>query len=404
MYLTRYLSQYKQFPSSLSLPPPEGPNSGYLVIQDEDSIGTTCFGLCKDKYIHEMPFPQNKILTVEYSTTSGHNPTTGTQNHVRYTDDVYFIPALNQPLSSNRYYVIKAHGRHKGEAYATSNEEETCCCFNTIKEMKPRELDHKDVYQQIEVIALEMTCCGPSGYVARSVAQDGVPPRFLARKGWKVYTSTPRHYQLCEAQGINYSLRARLPQFDFPLSTKSSEIMVVGKWYSPFMFINEEGKLKDQMKRSMFYEITLEQQWKQIYEGENNLNDHNNFVAVDVSVQREVALLFGNEALHNHTQVTEGVIWFSTVNGEGRGGESKVGLSSAVMERMRWEQERVGWVGGNEKQVRIERVEEFEGGKDGWKKYGCYVLVERFVFKRMDGSLLLTYEFRHAHQIRSKWE
>ncbi|XP_043718172.1 uncharacterized protein LOC122666122 [Telopea speciosissima] len=400
MYVTRYLSQYKQLPSSLSLPPPEGPNSGYLVIQDEDSVGTTCFGLCKDTYIREMPFPQDKRLTVRYSTGVGKNERT-------YHDDVFFIPALNQPLSSNRYYVIKAHGRHKGEAYASSNEDDkvTCCFFDCTTDVKPRELDYEDIYQQIEITAFE-SCLGPSGYVAKSVAQDGFPPRFLARKGWEVNTSTPRNYQLCEAQGINASLRTRLPQFDFPLSSKTSGTVGVGKWYSPFVFIKEEGKLKDQMKRSMFYEIKLEQQWKQIYESENNLNDHN-FVVVDVSVQKEVALLFGNEALHNHTQVTEGVIWFSNVNGGGRGGEvgeSKVGLSSAIVERMRWEQERVGWVGGGEKQVRVERVEEFQGGNNGWKKYGCYIFVERFVFTRMDGSLLLTYEYRHAHQIRSKWE
>ncbi|KAJ4961970.1 hypothetical protein NE237_021880 [Protea cynaroides] len=399
MYVTRLLSHYQKFPSSLSLPPPEGPNSGYLVIQDEESVGTTCFGLCKDDCIREMPFPQDKNLTVSYST--------GSQEHRQnYKDHVYFIPVLNEPLSSNRYYVIKARGRHTGEAFASSSgdDEATCCCFNFVTDLKPRELDHEDVYQQIEIAVWE-SCLGSSGYVARSVAQDGIPPRFLARKGWKVYASTPRHYQLSEAQGVNTSLRARLPRFEFPLSSnKSSETMVVGKWDSPFMFIKEEEKLKDQMKRSMFYEITLQQQWKQIYECENHLNDHN-FVVVDVSVQREVALLSGAEALHNHTNVTEGVIWFSTVNGAAAGGESsRVGLSSAVVKRMRWEQERVGWVGGKENQVRVERVEEFQGGKNGWKKYGCYVLVERFVFKRMDGSLLLTYEYRHAHQIRGKWE
>ncbi|KAJ4962043.1 hypothetical protein NE237_021953 [Protea cynaroides] len=335
-----------------------------------------------------MPFPENKNLTVRYSSGSGENQTD-------YTDCVSFIPVLNQPLSSNRYYIIEAHGRHTGDAYASSSEDDkgTCCCFTFVKDLKHRELDPDDVNQQIEITTLE-SCMGPIGYVARSVAQDGYPPRFLARKGWSVYASNPRHYQLGEAQGVDDSLRAHLQQFDFPLSGKSSETLVVGKWYSPFMFVKEEEKLKHQMKRSMFYEITLEQQWKQIYQCENNLDNHN-FVAVDVSVQREAALLFGREALHNQTNVTEGVIWFSTVNGAAAGGvSSKVRLSSAVVERMRWEQERVGWVGGKEKQVRVDRVEEFQGGKNGWKKYSCYVLVERSVFKRMDGSLLLTYEFR----------
>ncbi|CAB4295499.1 unnamed protein product [Prunus armeniaca] len=74
---------------------------------------------------------------------------------------------------------------------------------------------------------------------------------------------------------------------------------------------------------------------------------------------------------------------------------------------MKWEQGRVGWVGGNERRVRVERVEEFGGTGGRWKRFGCYVLVERFVLKRMsmNGSLaLLTYDFKHTHQIRSKWE
>jgi hypothetical protein len=51
----------------------------------------------------------------------------------------------------------------------------------------------------------------------------------------------------------------------------------------------------------------------------------------------------------------------------------------------------------------VKRVEEF-GGDGGWKKFGCYVLVERFVLRRMDGSLVLTNDFKHTHQVRSKWE
>ena len=80
-----------------------------------------------------------------------------------------------------------------------------------------------------------------------------------------------------------------------------------------------------------------------------------------------------------------------------------MGLSLEVFERMKWEQERAGWVGGNERHVAVKRVEEF-GGIGGWKKFGCYVLVERFVLKRLHGSLVLNYDFKHTHQIRCKWE
>jgi hypothetical protein len=55
------------------------------------------------------------------------------------------------------------------------------------------------------------------------------------------------------------------------------------------------------------------------------------------------------------------------------------------------------------------------GGREGdtgeWRSlevmggnFGFYVLVERFEVKRMDGSLVLTYDFNHINQIREKWE
>lgn len=107
MYVTRPLSSYKRCPETVSLAPSEGPNSGYLVLFDEESETTTCFGLCKDKYIKYLPFPQNKNLTVTYSTGTGQNQST-------HHDSVFFIPVLDEPLSSNRYYVICRKGKHKG--------------------------------------------------------------------------------------------------------------------------------------------------------------------------------------------------------------------------------------------------------------------------------------------------
>lgn len=100
MYVTRFLSHYRNNPESLSLPP-EGPNSGYLVIQDQESVIYSCFGLCKDtvRYLTHLPFPHNKFLTTEFAEI------------FRY---VRFFPLLNQPLSTNLYYVIEPHGKHKG--------------------------------------------------------------------------------------------------------------------------------------------------------------------------------------------------------------------------------------------------------------------------------------------------
>ncbi|XP_042495599.1 uncharacterized protein LOC122074716 [Macadamia integrifolia] len=391
MYATKPLSLYKESSSSLSLPPLEGPNSGYLVIQNEESVETSCFGLCKDTKIREFPFPQNRMLTVKF--TEHH----GESSRVRCFQ-VYFIPVLNQPLSSNKYYVIKARGKHKGEAYTSSTEENMVnCCFCTcLKDVKTRALDPHDPYQQFEITHLQH-CCS-NGFIANSVAPDGFPPYFLRRRqGWDIKTSTLLQPPLGDANGLNKSLRAQLPKFDVPLTSKNSELMVIGKWYCPFMFVKEE----DKFEKSVFYEMTLEQQWEKIYECENNLSK-SNVVILDVNVQTEVALLFGKEAVNGDPDVVNGVMWFrSLTNTKGKG--SSLGLSLSIIERMKWEQERVGWLGGQQKQGRIQRVEEF-GEKIGWKKYACYILVERFALKRMDGSLLLTYEYRHAHQIHSKWE
>ena len=111
MYVTRPLSMYKRSPDALSLPPPEGPSSGILVIQDEESEPTCCFGLCKSSDIKDLPFPQNKSLEHRY--TTGIGIACNTTHHFQ---DVVFIPVLNQPLSSYRYYVIQPHGKHKGYA------------------------------------------------------------------------------------------------------------------------------------------------------------------------------------------------------------------------------------------------------------------------------------------------
>ncbi|CAN1296165.1 hypothetical protein LINPERPRIM_LOCUS23052 [Linum perenne] len=107
MYVTRPLSLYRRDPSAASSPPPEGPNSGILVIQDEEAQPTSCFGLCNSSQVKDLPFPQNKNLQVRYTSQAGDT----THTSVNY---VVFIPALGQPLSSNRYYVINRRGNHKG--------------------------------------------------------------------------------------------------------------------------------------------------------------------------------------------------------------------------------------------------------------------------------------------------
>ncbi|KAL6190234.1 hypothetical protein ACLB2K_036632 [Fragaria x ananassa] len=351
MYVTRPLSMYRRSPESLSAPTPEGPNSGYLVLHDAESDETTCFGCCDETQVKDLPFPQNKDLSVGYSSDS---------------DEVVFIPVLDKPLSANAYHAWKVCTNSKKENMVDG------WFGKTVIDVIPEPLDPSDIYQQIEMIPRRQR----GSFTAKSVASDGVPPYFLRRKGWPVTMARPRYYQLGEAPGLNSSKRSDLPGFDFPLSKDCSEAVVVGKWHCPFLFIKEGGlKLKHQVKQCMFYEMRLEQRWEKIFdkynEGKSNIGCSMLMLCLWMHLSKERQFLLQ---------------------------EMKFLLIITMQE------ERVGWVSGDERQVRVERVEEF-GGTGEWKKFACYVLVERFVLKRLhDMSALLAYDFKHAHQIRSKWK
>ncbi|GAB4849595.1 hypothetical protein Ancab_004390 [Ancistrocladus abbreviatus] len=389
MYVTRPLSRYKNSPNSVSLPSPEGPNSGYLVLKDAESTATSCFGMCESHAITDMPFPQNKPLSINYDSD----------------DDkaIFLIPVINKPLSSNRYYAVKARGRHKGEALACSKEQEkvSCCfCCEHVKDAKPRPLDPDDIYQQFE-FSPSTTCTGSSAFIAKSAAPDGYPPSFLRREGLTIRTSITKNFakHMGEAAGLDSALRAQLPNLDFPLSRECCQSTVVGHWHCPFMFV-KDGSLQDQMKKSMFYSMILERKWEQIFAVENN-NDQGNIVLVDVVVPRGVVNVGKTNSVVDEQNEVNGIVWFKGI--DRKGGVSIVGLSSLIVERIMWEQERAGWVRGNRMHERVIRTEEY-GGVGRWRKFGLYVLVERYVLTRMDGSLVLTYEFKHTHQMRSKWE
>lgn len=106
MYATRRLSELLKS-AELVAAPPDGPNSGYLVIQDEESVTYSCFGCCKNRFLNHLPFPQDKELTLRYTTNSGQASHTS-------LNPLFFIPLLNHPLSSNRYYSIDPHGKRIG--------------------------------------------------------------------------------------------------------------------------------------------------------------------------------------------------------------------------------------------------------------------------------------------------
>ncbi|KAL6566420.1 hypothetical protein OROGR_002035 [Orobanche gracilis] len=393
MYVTRPLSQLLKSPDLLTERQSDGPNSGYLVIQDEESETYSCFGCCKNRTLKDLPFPQNKELLIRYTTS------TGDATHVSQ-DAVFLIPVLNQPLSSNRYYAIVPHGKRKGQAFTCSREENktTYCFCRCVKDVKPRPLDPHNIYQQFQIAPNEALCGESGSFFATSIASDGFPPYFFRREGWTVHTKTPHDFKLDIAQGLDSKLRARLPEFNFSLSQKSSEPFVIGKWYCPFVFVRE-GTLRDQVARSMYYELTLEQRWEQIFTCINSANDAR--VAIDVVLENQEVFVGGSKGEWNEKSIGDEVIWFTSY---GSGGEKvSVGLRVEIVERMKWEQERGGWVGGDERRVRINKVEEFkEGG--GWSVFGCYVLIERFNLKRMDGSLVLCCDFKHFHNMKTKWE
>lgn len=291
------------------------------------------------------------------------------------------------------------------EAYINSKEEDldTFCFCNAVSDsdVPLHPLDINDTHQEFEIYPRRSKVTFRSGFSAKSVAPNGYPPRFLSRR-WKVSASTSSDSSLGEASGVNEALRASKPEFKFSLAKKSSESIDVGKWYCPFMFIKEGAHktLKEEMRKSMFYEMTLEQKWERIFSCENE-NGMGNTVNVDAVVQKEVVVIAGWEAVIGESDISEGFLWFNSFNNVGQ--KSSVGLSTAIVDRMKWEQERVGWNDGKEKLVRVKKVEEFKG-TNVWKKFGCYALVETFVLKTLDGSVVLTYAFKHHDQLRSKWQ
>ncbi|XVE53110.1 hypothetical protein DITRI_Ditri02bG0178100 [Diplodiscus trichospermus] len=392
MYVTRPLSLYRKSPSALEAEPPaEGPYSGYLVIKDEaaEEQDTFCFGACKRKGVEKLPFPQDKLLNVVHSSDVEETMVTR----------VWFIPVLDQPLSSNRYYVIRAKGRYKGLACTSSREIDTkLCCFfsDVISDEKPKPFDHRNVYQQFKIHRHHR-----HSFFAKSVATDSIPPKFLRKNGWELRISRSYRLQLNDALGLDSSLRARLPNINFPMYSKKSPSVVVGQWYCPFIFVKEESRPRRQMKKSLFYTMTLEQWWQQIHSCDKD-NDEQNIVKFSKSVQREFNSVYGMQAEKDNKISHGGFRWFRTRPRNDRR-RASVGLSLAIMEKIRWLQEEGGWYNGEVSEERIEREEEIRS-EYGWRRFACYMLVESFNLRRMDGTLVLRHDFRHTHKIQSKWE
>ncbi|KAJ1276856.1 hypothetical protein BS78_05G248300 [Paspalum vaginatum] len=382
MYVTRPLSRYLANPTAAAEAPPEGPGSGFLVVVQARAC---CWGLCRDRAVRSLPFPQSQQLSLKQDDTphpaetaaeclpeilgmcldclagsSGGGGGPPGNKIATLPDYAVFVPVVGEPLSSRRYYVVRADSKHTGKVSACSTEEDkTTCCFCSItNDVPPRSFDRGDVYQQ-------------NGFRAVAVAEDGIPPDYLRKKkGWK-------------AVGM------ASPTYDH------ASVVVVGRWYVPFLFVKADGerRLKDQFRRCTFYEMTLEQSWEQIYSREGS--EPAEEVTVTATVRRFTALLGGTDAVQ--PQADGGVMWFrppaAGMTAVGAGG---VGLDMVLWERMRWAREEL---------ERIERVERRDGagGLGQWRKIACYLLVERFVLRRTDGSVALACEFRFTNKIRAKW-
>ncbi|XP_074276828.1 uncharacterized protein LOC141600486 [Silene latifolia] len=343
------INQYECKTSRAALSqPPEGPNSGYLVIEDDKPASNSYFKSYKNPgtIIKGLPFPQNKGLSIEYQ-----------DDEYTYQSKVYLIPVINQPLSSNLYYVIQADGKHQGIVPISNG--------NNIVTGREYQIFEFSVTKTPDNTAL---------FLAKSVANDGHPPKLLRNKyGRKINCNTTNSFTLKHVYGLNPFLRAQLPEFNFPMSQQWSKPLVVGTWYCPFMFIME-GSEKERVKNSVFYEMTLEQRWERVFSVDNNngYGDEKK-VTVDVVVQTEVVRIGGEAAVRAYGSMDKEVVWFKSRDKE-------VGLSKLIMDRIIWEEERVGWVKGNqEKELRIIKEEVYEG-VNGWMSFGCYVLVESFVF------------------------
>ncbi|CAL4998619.1 unnamed protein product [Urochloa decumbens] len=383
MYATKPLSLFKSHPEAASRPPPEGRNSGYLVVKGPDDGGdneTCCWGTCGGTRVRDLPFPQNRILTVRYTEHHGESSTT-------YADAVVFVPVPDLPLSSNRYCPVIAKGKRRGLVRACSREEDMvpCCFCRCISDVDPRPFDPADIYQQIEIVPRRR-----GRFTARAVAPDGFPYFLYRKKCWRVYASKPKDDSfdlIGEALGLNAALRSRqlssildaFPAAPAPAGTA----VVVGKWYTPFFLVVEGGVApREQMERGAFYEVTLDQRW------EPELHGHAHAAGVSSKVACIRALIGGSvEAKQEATAGSSrrgdsGYVWFrAAATGQ------RVGVCASVWERMRWEEYRGGWVD-----------EEEHAGKVA----GGSVLVERFVVKRLDGSVVVAFDFVHLNKVRGK--
>ncbi|KAL6598540.1 hypothetical protein ACP70R_046239 [Stipagrostis hirtigluma subsp. patula] len=363
MYATAPLSLFRSHPEAASRPPPEGQNSGYLVLKsaDDDAEDYEAFCCGDAKGVWELPFPQNRVLNV----------------HDGDDDEaVVFVPVHDQPLASNRYYAVIATGKYKGLISTCSREEDvtTDCFCRCIRNAEPRPFDPADVYQQMEIVQHRR-----GEFTARAVADDGIPSTLYRGKYWKVYSSKSKKFDLVEAPGLDAALRSRQLAGATPLGDTfpAAATTTVGRWYCPFFLIKEGDVVpRQQMVRSAFYEVVLEQRWEPVPElgnGVPKLASKKAFIGGSVEAKQDPQSPRSGDAY----------VWFRAATAAGQ----RFGVCTSVWERMLLEVYNGGWV---------------DEGDDTGKVSGGEVLVERFVMKRMDGSVAMAFDFVHLNKVRAK--
>lgn len=124
-------------------------------------------------------------------------------------------------------------------------------------------------------------------------------------------------------------------------------------------------------------------------------------VVVNACVRKLITLIYGMEAEKQDTTRNDGdrFIWFRAKARYRK--KATVGLSRVIYEKLSWVQESRGWFDGGVEDFRAEGESEIRS-ENGWRRFGCYVLVESFVFRRMDGSLLINFNFKNSHRIQCK--
>ncbi|KAL4185469.1 hypothetical protein AMTRI_Chr10g230830 [Amborella trichopoda] len=238
--------------------------------------------------------------------------------------------------------------------------------------MKPSAFNPYEIYQQIQI--------SPSGeeceyFTCNSVASDGYAPRRMYRKeGFVCICFGIKEFEIGEGRR------------HFPISQKTSEVVTVGEWYCPFIFLKEKGGL-DMPKEH------LEQQWEEVGNcctiSGKSIISRKSEVTVHKSIRREEGRLIGKEEVSKRNDEEYGMVWFEMIE-------------ETIMEKMKmkWDQN----VGDTDREKNLTVSQIFIGSGKGEWMFALYVLVERYELRRLDGSVVLTYAFRHSNQLPEKWE